>query len=99
MNETITVNGRMLEYKIFADCDGGGAVWEWTEFYEGTVVEKHKKYWLFGKVIEKVVPKIVFILHFNIKDLHYTRADIREKIERKLELLNREKEINNGELI
>ena len=53
--KTIKIGGRELQYQTLWDeaLDGSDIIY--TEFYEGTEVQKCKKYILFGPVIEKEV--------------------------------------------
>ena len=95
----ITINNRTLLYKVWGDADEFNGVYYWTSFYEGTITKRYKKYIFFGKTITETVPKRVFDININIEDPIYTKSDIRTRIERKLELLNRQYEISNGEII
>ena len=94
----ITIDGREFEYKVFRDCNEHGD-WEWTEFYQGTEIRKYKRFIFFGKTIKEVVPKLIFEISINIEDSCYTKEDIRKKLSRQVELLNRAEEINRGEII
>lgn len=96
--KTIKIKGQQFEYEVFFDAHEFGEK-EWTEFYQGTIVTYRKKYFLFGKIIKHERPKLIFKVDFNIEDLYYTKKEIREKLERKVELLNRKKEISKGEII
>ncbi len=95
---SIKINGRTLEYEVFYDVSEYGETYE-TAFYEGTKTERRKKYLLFGPTIEKTVPNEIFKLYLNIEDPGYTKDDIRRKIERALELLERPSEIERGEIV
>lgn len=94
----IVINGQEFEYKVFLDCSEYGE-YEWTEFYQGEEIETYKRFVFFGKTITEVVPKLMFKLHINIEDSCYTKEDIREKLSRQVELLNRKEEIKRGEII
>lgn len=96
--KTIDVNGRKLEYEIFYDVCEYGEAYQ-TVFYEGTISKNRKKWFLFGPEISISKPKELFKLYFNIEDPNLTKSDIRFTLERKIELLNREKEIEEGEII
>lgn len=96
--KTIDVNGRKLEYEIFYDVCEYGETYQ-TVFYEGTISKNRKKWFLFGPEIIISKPKELFKLYFNIEDPNLTKSDIRFTLERKIELLNREKEIEEGEII
>jgi hypothetical protein len=94
----IELNGFRMEYKIFGGVTEYGEHYI-TEFYIGTKTTIRRKYFLFGKKIEKVEPFKVFELYINIEDPMYTKKDIRARIEKKLELLGRQREIDNGEIV
>ncbi len=96
--KSITVNGRTFQYQIYADPDQWGDNIS-TCFYDGTETIKHKKYWLWGEIISKEEPKIVFELPFNIEDDHLTKGQVRERLERAVELLTRREQIQRGEII
>ena len=96
--KTLTINNRKLEYKLFWHSSEYGES-EWTEFYEGTITETHKKYWLFGKEITTIKPKKVFTIWNNIESKNYTKKKVRDWIEYQVELLDREDEIRRGEII
>lgn len=98
----LTFNGVTLLYKIVEDmCDDGSRLVD-THFYHPTEKDEdtYRKYLLFGKKITKTYPKLLFkLLNVNIESDLYTRSDIRERISRKLELLNRKEEIERGEIV
>ena len=88
--KTLTINNRTLQYTLCYHTSEYGHS-EWTEFYEGTITETHKKYWLFGKEITTTKPKKVFTIWRNIESKDYTKKQV--------ELLDREDEIRRGEII
>lgn len=92
--KTINIHNRTLQYQIINDIDR-----DTTEFYEGEEDIAYRKYCFFGKTIVKRVPKLVFICWLNIEDKHKTKGEIRNILERHLEILDREEEIKRGELI
>jgi hypothetical protein len=94
----IEINGHKFDYMIFSDCSEYGE-WDWTEFYQGTEIERRRKYWLFGEIIETVVPKLAFKLNFSIEDPDYTKQRVRSAIEKQIELLTRAEEIAKGNII
>lgn len=96
--KTLTINNRTLQYTLCYHTSEYGHS-EWTEFYEGTITETHKKYWLFGKEITTTKPKKVFTIWRNIESKDYTKKQVRDWIERQVELLDREDEIRRGEII
>lgn len=96
--KTLNVNGRIFEYEIEFTPHEFGGYYE-TIFYEGYKTYTRKKYFLFGDYITISKPKKVFTLYLNIEDEAYTKSEIRVKIKRKIELLNRKEEIENGQII
>lgn len=98
--KSLDVNNRTLMYKVcgtFNDIDGDTNFY--TMFYEGTHEVTRRKYWLFGKKITEIKPKFIFFIDLNIESENYTSKEIRSRIERKLELLNRLEEVQAGKLI
>lgn len=95
----IKINGQEFEYMLFSDVDGDSLSYYWTEFYQGTEIKTRKKYLFFGEKIFEVVPKKVFELRMDIEDHRFTKAQVREKIERQIELMNRKEEIERGEIV
>lgn len=96
--KTLNVNGREFQYEIEI-YQGEFGLYEETLFYEGVETYTRKKYFLFGDVITITKPKWVFTLPLDIESEYYTKAEIRGMIEKKLELLNRKEEIENGQII
>jgi len=97
--------GRIFYYHA-GEYDNGHFDWEETSFYETN--DKYKvvpKYFLlnfFNIITEtKVVSdnKLLFKLHINIDSNCYTKSEVRKKIQRKVDLLDRAVEIKNGEII
>ncbi len=92
----ITFRGipRILHYELKHD--------EWgteTCFYEGLEEVTTKKYWLWGEKTTKLYPKHIFTLFIDVEDNSFTKNEIRSRIERHLELLNRTQEIEHGIII
>ena len=97
--KSITIKGRQYTYKICFEC-GEDYSWEWTEFYDGkTRTHKYRKYCLFGPIIIEEIPMIAFKVGFNIENPRITKQDLRERLEKEVELLERADEIRRGELI
>ncbi len=96
--KTLTINNRTFEYKLCWHSSEYGDS-EWTEFYEGTITETHKKYWLFGKEITTIKPKKVFTIWKNIESKRHTKKEVRDWVQYEVELLNRAEEIRRGEII
>lgn len=94
----ITIKGREFEYKTFYDCSEHGD-YEWTEFYDGLEEIVKKKYIFFGEKKTYFIPKLMFKVYKNIEDPSYTKSDIKKIIEKQVELLERSKEIERGEII
>jgi hypothetical protein len=95
----ITILGKEFEYKIFSDCNEHDGVYHWTEFYQGTEEETYRKYLLFGEKKTRIIPKFMFKVYDSIEDNSYTKAQMKEKLERKVELIFRQEEIERGEII
>ena len=89
---------RNLQYEVKVYVTEHGDI-VWTEFYEGTVTKTRKKYWLFGKIITTDVPKEIFRLNFDVETADRTKRELSAILHRKLELLERQNEIDRGELI
>lgn len=94
----VNIKGRELKYIVQYDCSEYGDYY-WTQFYVETYSKTYKKFWLFGPTLTKEVPIVLFTLHLNVEDEYYTKSDIRTKILRQLELLDRKEQIKRGELI
>lgn len=94
----ITINDRTFEYQVFAETSEYGTDFT-TEFYEGTETYVQRKYLFFGEKQTLVRPKNVFTFNWNIEDPLFTKKQVREKLERQVELLGRAEEIAKGEII
>lgn len=89
---------RILQYDVqYVDCHYDG--FYRTKFFEGTEMITKRKFWLFGPEITKEQPKMIFSLNLDIRDINYTKKEIKNKIQRELELLERGDEIERGEII
>lgn len=96
----LVIQGQEFQYKVETDYGNyDGSEYYWTEFYQGTEVVTRRKYFLFGAIIEKAIPKSVFRLNFDIEDPIYTKEYVREKIEEKMKILSRKIEIENGQIV
>ena len=93
----LNVNGRTFQYEIFSDVSEYGEI-VFTEFYEGKETKTRRKF-LFGPEITEEVPHKVFTIDFDIEDTGYTKNDVRTILERNIELLDREDQIQRGEII
>ena len=94
----LAIDGRVFQYRV-SHCISEYSDYDITEFFQGFSTIKRKKYWIFGEEIEKKIPKFSFNLYVNIEDESYTKKEIREMIQKKIELLNRKEEIKRGEII
>lgn len=96
--ETIIISGREFQYEILW-YDGEYGDYAETIFYQGTTTETKRKYLFFGPKITVEVPIQVFKFDGNIKSNRYTKKELKEKLEKKVKLLDRQAEIDRGELI
>ncbi len=94
----LAIGGRIFQYRV-SYFTSEYSDYHITEFFQGVRTIKRKKYWLFGEEIEKKIPKFSFNLYVNIEDERYTKKEIREMIEKKIELLDRKEEIKRGEIV
>jgi hypothetical protein len=95
---TLFINGRQFQYEVEAYIGEFGYYHE-TQFYEGVETYTRKKYFLFGDNVTISKPKWVFTIHCNIESEGYTKSEIKEKIDKQIQLLERKKEIENGQII
>jgi len=96
--KTITISGREFQYQIFW-YDGEYGDYAQTIFYQGTEIENKRKFWLFGPIITVEVPIEVFKFDGSIESVNFTKDELRKKLEKKVKLLDRQEEIDRGELI
>lgn len=103
MKKPIEINGETWYYEVYEDIDYDWYYIETAFFKTKTKIVTKRKYWLFGEKsqveVEKSLRDADFKLPFSIKDRKYTKEEIRAKIEREIELLNRAEEIRRGEII
>lgn len=91
----LEINGRKFLYEIKP-----GHYSEWTQFYfPEPIIEKRKRYFLFGPEIEIKKYEEAFTLNFSILNKGFTKKMVRRRIEMEIDLLNREEEIKNGIII
>lgn len=94
----ITISGREFQYQNFwYESEFGD--YAKTTFYQGTKTETYRKYWLFGPMITVEVPIEVFVFDDDIESNRFTKEELRQKLEKKVKLLDRQAEIDRGELI
>lgn len=96
--KSITINNRTLQYKTF-HCNSEYGDSTYTRFYEGTTIKTRKKYFFFGPKVTEIVPKHVFTIYEDVNNERLTKDWWKTRILRELELLNRSKELEKGELI
>jgi hypothetical protein len=105
MNECkkLEVNGRDIYYYTF-HCGHPDSNEIFTAFYtlEGKKLEKKWSWRKFRKTptgvkVDNYVRR--FNLNINIESNRYTKSEIRNKIEREVELITRAEEIKRGEII
>lgn len=94
----INILGQEYGYQTYTGCDEGGS-WSGTKFFLGEEVVRYRKYWLFGPVITKSVPKMVLEVYFNIESPNYTKEELIKRLEEPFRILNRTAEIARGEII
>lgn len=73
--------------------------YNYTVFYEGEETKTRNKYGFFGPLIVYTEPKKVFEIGIDVTDPSYTKDDVRIRVLRQIELLNRQEEIDRGEII
>lgn len=71
----------------------------YTQFYLELKTKFVKKYWLWGELVEVPDYQEAFRVNFDIEQPTHTKNELREILERKLELYYREDQIKRGELI
>lgn len=91
--KSLNINGITLQYEIGGEDDG------FTMFYMGVTTKTYRKYLLFGKRLTVDVPNYVFTIWRNIEDNAYTKKQVRGWIEHQLAFIDRQEEINRGEII
>jgi hypothetical protein len=94
----ITVKGVKLKYKVSYSDISYEDIW-YTEFYLGEKVSYVKKYLFWGEKQKVISPKMVFVVYYNIESPKFTKAKVREDLEREVELIFRQDEIDRGEII
>jgi hypothetical protein len=97
----ITIIGRKYLYEInrySGDHDMSG--WEESIFYDSTPITKtRKKHWLWGPTIEYFEYQELFRINIDIESPTLTKKYVTQKVMEKIELLNRKKEIERGEIL
>ena len=95
-------DGRLFFYKITEhDCgDYGAFVCYETHFYDTEpIIKERKKYLFFGPTVQVTSYKELFTLHFDMESPDYTKKEVRAKIQKQVDLLNRKAEIAKGEFV
>ena len=91
----IQIEGRTLQFELFTDRWGQKI----TIFYEGLESYTERKYLLFGEKITKTRPKEIFRILRDVKDPYLKKEWWQKAIRIKLNILNRQQEIEKGILI
>jgi hypothetical protein len=103
MKKPIEINGETWYYEVYKNIDYDWYYVDTAFFKTKTKTVTKRKFWLFGEKsqveVEKSFGDADFKLPFSINDPKYTKAEIQEKIQIKLERLNRIDEIKRGEII
>jgi len=95
---SIEIDGRRLYYKGFCEVSEVGTYY-WTEFYETTEIIKYRKWFFFGPVLTKEVPKVLFTIFEDCNNPLRDREWWSEAIRKKLSIESRKIEIDSGKLI
>lgn len=84
-------------YSIF-DCTPHGIAE--TTFYENKPRYKNRrKYYIFGPKIEVKYYKKLFILDYDIENPKYNKDDIRKDLDNHISYIERQREIEKGEIV
>lgn len=70
-----------------------------TNFYMGTTTVTKRKWGFYGPTYEEVVPKKVFTIYADSKNVNLSKDWWRARIAEKLAAINRAVELEKGELI
>lgn len=71
-----------------------------THFYDTEpIISERKKYIFFGPIVQDTSYKELFTLQLNMESDSYTKKEIRAKIQKQVDLLNRRDEIKRGEFV
>jgi hypothetical protein len=96
--KTLEINGVTLQYEsCYHNSEHGENTWY--RFYHGTTTRTYRKYLLFGEKITVIEPKYVFTIWKDIESKNYTKKQVRGWIEKELELMHRQEELEKGEII
>jgi hypothetical protein len=93
--KSLTINNRTFYYDNYVDRYMNPT----TDFYEGIEKGVRKKYFLFGEKITITKQKYVFSLGIDIESPYLSKEDVRKYILKEIKILDRTKEIENGEII
>lgn len=86
-----------IEFLYTFESDANDVIY--TKFYLGTETVTKRKCGIFGKKYEVVRPKAVFVVPFAITDSSFTKDEVRAYILKQISLMNRQAEIDRGEII
>lgn len=92
----ITIRNRVFQYAVYSDHHD---VDYETRFYQGTETVKRKKYWLFGPIITKEKPVLIFKVDFDIEIERISKKELRLILEQEVKLIERQEQIDRGELV
>lgn len=105
MNGNIEVSGVTIYYKLCSDCNEVDGTINWTEFFtqEGLKPEKEWSWRKFRMIpTGRQIPNYIkrFSLPYWITEsTHLTKSELRKKLERQVELINRAQELERGEFV
>jgi hypothetical protein len=98
MSQEVTLMGHTFKYFVEFDCSEHTETYR-TSFYKETTKHRRKKWFLFGPIIEIEEPVVLFKIYDNAHSRFIPKSWWRKEIEKQIEILYREEEIKNGELI
>jgi hypothetical protein len=93
--KSFDIDGRVLQYICRYKHSDLGPI-HWTEFYEGTIKVKRKKYILFGETLEIEEPKLIFKITENCDCPSRSRGLLREKIILELEKFDKNNNLKDN---
>jgi len=90
---------RNIQYKHIEVCRNDDW-YKFTEFYEGTFIKTHKKYFFFGETISTDAPKKIFTIREDYENPQLSKewwnTTVMSKLHEYDQLNNRIQEIENG---
>lgn len=95
----ITIEGQKFEYCIMQRWVDHKCVYS-THFYQGMRKEKYRKYFFFGETLEREVENFIFRLYgTNIESPYVSKEELKGLLDKEMAIMNRRKEIENGNII